>query len=566
MFADTLACLVLVLGIAFALARPLVERLALAPAESLVAGAGLSLVGAWLLAWGVFVAGLPLSFYWLLPVLAAAGWALSWKASRRVLRDPLARDLVVGQLIVSCWCIACLSFIRSYSGGAWIGDWVEHWERAHYFLRAWPADKPFYDIYELPARPPLANVLTATFLLMVRPFYADYQVIMALFSSLAYLPTGLLASRFGGRGAARMAVVVLLVSPLFVQNATYPWTKLPAAFFILGGLYFFLRVRDRDADPLRPGVVCALLLAGAILTHYSAGPYVAVLAAAWLAAGFRRRWEAAFVRATGAAVAAGACVLAPWFLWSVARFGVHSTFLSNTSVTALDRWQGSHLLKVALNLRDTLLPAPLRGFRGRLFVQSNPWGALRDQCFLLYQINLPLAFGSVGCVVLAREAWRAARAASPADRRFWVLCLAGFVLLSVAVYADREHYGIVHICLQSVVLLGLAFLAARWGRLGRGWRIALAAGWAVDVCLGIVLPFCIESFALDRWLAPGTPMGGAAGTYSLLYQENLREKIMAQLAYFADITTTPVALVLALMAALFGLALMRARPLPGGAA
>ena len=110
-----------------------------------------------------------------------------------------------------------------------------------------------------------------------------------------------------------------------------------------------------------------------------------------------------------AAAVAGACVLAPWFLWSIARYGVSSTFLSNTSVTALDRVQGSHLLKVVLNLRDTLIPAQLRGFHGRLFAQSSPWGALRDQCFLLYQINLPLALGSVGCVVVAREAWRARR-------------------------------------------------------------------------------------------------------------------------------------------------------------
>ncbi|HEY1763713.1 MAG TPA: hypothetical protein VGF85_02240 [Opitutaceae bacterium] len=566
MFADTLACLVLVLGVAFGLARPVVDRLRLAPAESLVAGTGLSLIGAWAVAWVVFVGGLPLGGYWLLAVLGAAGWALSWKAAGRVLADPLARDLVLGQLIVTCSCIAWLAFVRSYSGGAWMGDWVEHWERARYFLRAWPADKPFYDIYQLPARPPLANVLTATFLLMVRPVYADYQVIMAILSSLAFLPTGLLASRFGGRAAARMAVVIVLVSPLFIQNATYPWTKLPAAFFILGGIYFFLRVRDGDGEALIPGVVCALLLGGAVVTHYSAGPYVAVLAAAWIALGFRRRWPGAYARATGAAIVAGACVLAPWFLWSVARYGVNGTFLSNTSVTALDRWQGSHLLKVALNLRDTLVPAPLRGFQGRLFRQDNPWGALRDQCFLLYQINLPLAFGSVGFVVLAREAWRAARGASTSDRWFWSLCLSGFLVLSIAVYADREHYGIVHICLQSVVLLGLAFLAARWGRIGRGWRIALVAGWAVDVALGIALQFSIESFALDRWLRPGIPVGGAATTYSLLYQENLREKIMAQLAYFADITTTPPVLVLALVAALFGLAVMRARSLPAGAA
>jgi len=407
MIADTLACLLLVLGVAFGLSLPLVGRFRLAPAETVVAGAALSLIMAWGIAWAVFTSGCPLGGYWLLPALAAAGLALGWRGAGRLAADPAARDLVAGQLIVTGWCVAWLSFVRNHSGGAWMGDWLEHWERARFFLRDWPRDTPFIDIYEMPARPPLANVLTAAFLRMTQADYAHFQVIMTALCSLAYLPMGLLASRFGGRSAARVAAVILMINPLFLQNATYPWTKLPAVFFILAGFYFFLRVRDDDDVSGRAAVVCALLLGGAILTHYSAGPYVGVLAVAWLAMGWRRRRDPGFLRMTAAAAAAGACVLAPWFAWSVAQYGWHGTFLSNSSVTSLGRWQGSHLVKIALNVRDTLLPPQARGFRGALFRQSSRWGALRDQFFLLYQINLPLAMGSVGCVAIAREAFRA---------------------------------------------------------------------------------------------------------------------------------------------------------------
>jgi hypothetical protein len=45
-------------------------------------------------------------------------------------------------------------------------------------------------------------------------------------------------------------------------------------------------------------------------------------------------------------------------------------------------------------------------------------------------------------------------------------------------------------------------------------------------------------------------------------QLNLDEKIIAQLPYFADILPTPPALVLALLAAIFCMALLRARRLP----
>jgi 4-amino-4-deoxy-L-arabinose transferase-like glycosyltransferase len=561
MISDTLVCLLLVLGVVSGLSQPFIGRFRLEPAETVVAGAALSLVGAWGIAWAVFASGCPLWGYWLLPAFAAAGLACGWRGAARLAADPAARDLMAGQLLVTGWCVGWLSFVRSHSGGAWMLDWLEHWQRALFFLRDWPPGRPFIDIFEMPARPPLANVLAAAFMRMTQADYAHFQVIMAALCSLAYLPVGLLAGRFGGRSAARVAAVVLMVNPLFLQNATYPWTKLPAAFLILAGLYFFLRVRDNNALPGRSAVLCALILGGAVVTHYSAGPYVCVLALAWIAQGWGRR-DPAFLRMTAAAAAAGACVLAPWFIWSVARYGWHNTFLSNSSVTTLERWQGSHLLKVALNLRDTLLPPQARGFRGSLFSQTSRWGALRDQCFLLYQVNLPLALGSVGFVAVLREAFRAAKAAQPRDRLFWTLVLAGFVLLSVAVYGDREHYGIVHICLQSVVLLALAFLASRWRGLGRAWRLALIAGWTVDFCLGIALQFAVEDFAIDRWLLPGRSLAVVSRTYSLVSQENLNEKIIAHLAYFADILATPPALVVALLGAIFCMALLRARRAP----
>jgi len=562
MIVDTLVCILLVLGVTFGLSLNLVGLFRLRPAESVVAGAALSLVAAWGFAWAVFVSGAPLWAYALLPAFAAAGVASTaanprWAAG--LARDPGARDLLVGQLIVTGWCVGWLAFVRSHSGGAWTGDSYEHWERAHFFLRQWPADRLFIGLFQMPARPPLANVLAAAFLRMTREDYAHYQLISAILSSLAFLPVGLLAGRFGGPRAARVALVAMMLNPLFLQNATYPWTKLLAVFFILTGLYFFLRVRDGGPAQGRASAVCALSLAGAVLTHYSAGPYVATLALLWLAMGWRRRWAAPYPGMTAAAVLTGACVLAPWFAWSVAEYGWGGTFLSNSSVTTLGRWQGSHLVKVALNLRDTLIPPQARGFRGTLFRQSSPWGALRDQCFILYQVNLPLALGCVGWLAVARGVWREWGAAAARDRLFWALAICGFLVGSIAVYGDREHYGITHICLQSVVLLGVAFLASMWGRLGRGWRTALVAGWAVDFSLGIALQFAVEDFAIDRWLSPGLPLPEVARTYSGVAQANLDEKIIAQLPYFADILPAPPALVLALLAAIFCMALLRAR-------
>ncbi len=565
MIADTLVCLLLVLGVVFGLSRPVADLFRLGPAETVVAGAGLSLVAAWGVCWAVFATGCPLSAYWSVPALACAGLLASPRRTAALFADPAARDLMTGQLVVTGWCVGWLSFVKNHSGGAWTGDAFEHWERALCFLRLWPHDRLFLSLYELPARPPLANVLTAAFLRMTAVNYAHFQVVSAVLGSLAYLPVGLLAARFGGRPAARVAALAVMVNPLFVQNATYPWTKLPAAFFVLSALYFFLRVRDRDAGRQRAALLCALLLGGALLTHYSAGPYVVVIAAAWVAMGVRGGWGGGFARMTALCAAAGLLVIAPWFAWSVAQYGWHGTFLSNSSVMMM-RIPGSPLLRMVLNLRDTLIPPQVRGFRGTLFQQSSPWGALRDQFFLVYQLNLLLALGLVGWAAVARESVRAARASGPSDRAFWILAVAGIVVASLATYGDHDHYGNAHICLQPLVLLGLAFLASRWGGLGRGWRAALAAGWAVDFCMGIALQFAVEDFALDRWLTPRLSLLEVSRTYTLVSQQNLEEKLVSGDAYFSDLLPTRPALILVLLGAILCMAAVRAFGAPRGEA
>jgi 4-amino-4-deoxy-L-arabinose transferase-like glycosyltransferase len=561
MIVDTLVCLLLVLGVAFGMSRAIVDRLGFRPAESLVAGAALSLIGAWAVAWVIFIGGADLSAYRLVPLMAALGLFFGRRSASRILADPEARDLAMGQLIVTAWCAAFLSFVRVHSGGAWTGDSVEHWERAGFFLRRLPMDHVFIGTFILPARPPLANVLTAALMRVTADDYAHFQVITAALCSLAYLPVGLLAGRFGGRAAPRMAALVLMLSPLFMQNATYPWTKLEAAFFVLAGLYFFLRVRDGDA-PRGAGVVCALCLGGAVVTHYSAGPYVVVLVAAWIALGFRRKWDGPFVRTTLASAAAGACVLAPWFAWSAAKYGLHDTFLSNSTVSMVAKYPGNPAEAMVLNMRDSLVPPQVRGYAGRMFVQSSPWGALRDQCFLVYQLNPLLALGCVGWAAVAWGLVREARTAGRRSRVFWTLVLGSSFFLCFATYGDRDHYGIGHICLQPLVLLGLAFLASRWGSLGRGWRLALIVGWAVDFSLGIALQFAVEDFALDRWLTPGRNLMEVSRSYSLISQENLMEKFIAHLAYFADILPAPPSLMLLLLGALLTVAILRVRGAP----
>ena len=562
MLLDLLAGLLIFPVVALGLAWPLAARLTLAPAEKLGASVALSLLGTFLFAWMVYVCALPVAVLRALPLLAAAGLVAGRRSLGAALGDTEARALLATQLIVTAWCVGWLALVASYSGGAWTGDWFGHWDRARFFLERWPRDKLFDGFDPITSRPPLANVVIGALLGLTRTSFAVYQLLTALFGSLAFFPAALLAQRFrprpcsGGHAVAVLAVLFML-NPLFVQNATFAWTKLPAAFFVLTALYFFLRAHDSDAPPAA-GVLCAASLAAGLLAHYSAGPYAVLLALAWLALGWPRRRDQAWRHTTALAALAGGLVLATWFGWSLAVFGARHTLLSNTTVTDQAPTAGAQLIVVALNLRDTLVPHFLRGADFGAFRQSSPWGWWRDWFFQLYQVNFFFAFGSLGWAAILAGLVRTWRGAAARSRGFWAFFISGATVLGVAVHGARDSAGLVHICLQPLVLLGLAFLASRWTTLSFAWQRALVAGLTVDFFLGIALQFAVESYALDHWVNPGRPAGATYLSYSPFAMMNLRAKLQNQWVFLGDVFSPHAALVVVALAALLGLALARA--------
>lgn len=551
--------------VTFGLAWPFAARLNLDQAEKLVASVVLSLLATYLVAFVIYVLRLPVATFYLLPVLGAVGLLTGFQSFKLSFRDPVARAMLVGQLLVTGWCVGWLFFIVSYSGGGWASDWFEHWERTRFFLDHLATDTRFLALYPLPARPPLANLVTGALLAASPGTYAHYQLFMALLNSLAFLPAALLVRRWQVRpagaptrsafGAVAVLAVLLMLNPSFVENATFAWTKLITVCFVLSGLYFFLRTFDPDA-PRATAPLSAAALASGVLAHYSAGPYVLVLAVAWLVLG---RARATFWRQTLLLAAIGALILATWLGWSLATYGAHTTLLSNSSVDVKDAHQGSQLLKIALNLRDTIVPHFWRPLDASLIAQTSRWGYWHDWFFQLYQLNLFLMFGSVGWLVLGRELRRSWAASGPRGRWFWATFVVGVVLLGVAVHGARDTWGLGHICLQGLVVLGLAYLAAHWTALSRGWRIVLIAGAVCDFFLGIALHFSVQSFLFDGWFSPEHPLDPTLPDYSLVTRMNAAAKSYHHLAFFSEASLVPPALVLVLLAVILGVALARAR-------
>ena len=537
--------------VTFGLGWPIANRLALDLAEKLLASVGLSLCAIFLAAWTIYVFALPTAVIWTLPVFAMGGMLARPVSLIAAIRDSTLRSLLLPQIIVTAWCLGWLALVTSYSGGGWTADWFEHWERARFFVEQRTPDFRFLGHYSFTARPPLANFVNGAFLRLGPGSFWHYQVISTLLGSLVFLPAALCARSLGaGKREVAMVGVLLMVNPLFVQNATFAWTKLPAAFFVLSAVYFFRRTLDSDGPRAAP-LLCAINLAAAVLCHYSAIPYAIVIAVAWMMGvrsrriTFRASWQASLL---------GIGLLTTWFGWAFATYGVQGTFLANSSVAGASDSVTAQLIRIGLNLRDTIVPHFWRDIPGALIAQSSQLGAWRDWWFQLYQLNLLFAFGSVGWLVILILLSRELRQTAAKRVAATTSAVIATILLGVAAHGSRDAWGLTHICLQPLVLLGIVYLGSRWKKLNRAWRTVVVAGATLDFSLGIALHFKLQSHALSYWLAPKLSLEAWANTYNPGAVMNLAGKLVNRVEFLADVSPFSPLLVLAFLAALLGVA------------
>ena len=220
----------------------------------------------------------------------------------------------------------------------------------------------------------------------------------------------------------------------------------------------------------------------------------------------------------------------------------------------------SFLQEKGYNLFATLVPHQLRMVDYDFIAQASRLGWVRDYFFLLYQVNLPMMFGSGGGVVLAWllcKAWRQ-RHPAPASpgKGFWVWLISCAIVLGVAMCGGIYPWGVAHACLLSLVILGLAFLAASWDDAPRWLQIVFAVSLAVDFALGVGLQFFLQN--LPHPVGEVLRDGGAQfvrdyGTSTLV---NLQAKLLLRCEFVGDWPINR-PLLLALLTSLFALAVLR---------
>ena len=523
---------------------PMVASWRAESAPRLVAAVCLSIIVTYIVGWLIYTLGIPNEAVFGLVPLAIIGLLVRHRELRDTVSDPLVRRLLVAQTIVLVWNMSWLCIVLSYSGGGWTGDWFGHWQRCQFFLKRPPVDILFNGFDPLPSRPPLVNVVVADWLAIAGNEFPNYQIAMTAWSSLAFLPAGLLAVRAaraipGGSPSCAIALLAIFVmaSPMAVQNTTFAWTKLPAAVFTLAAVEFFLTARPWAGDGIRrtPAILCGLSVAAALLAHYSAAPYAIVLAGAWLAGGLRSRPRRLWLVVTAAAALAGLLLLATWFGWALATYGPAGTFLSNTTATDRAPTIGAHLARLGANVLDTVVPHFLRPLDRSLIRQASPWGFVRDWWFECYQLNLLMIFGCVGWLLVIVAGMKQLRLIHVGHRGAWLVSVALVVLLGLASVSSRDTWGVAHICMHPLVLAGLACVAGSWGGIAPPLRRLFAVGAAFDLVFGILLHYAVQGFIIDRWLTPDRTLNDIAYSYNQIAAGNYVIKNAAAWRFVGDV-------------------------------
>ncbi len=472
-----------------------VRHLRWRPLETLCASVTLSLFLLYLAASIIY--GLEVAPAWsYAPTVLSVVAAIACRSDlRRLWHHRETRSTVLAFPVIFLWLVLLLLLVRNYSGGRWYGDWYEHYERAMFFADHFPLYTKLFGNYLLPARPPMMNLLTALLFWQVAPRFELFQVSFAFMNALVLLPCALIAPSLIARTRNRAWLIAgfLALNPMFVQNSVYTWTKLFAAFYSLTALGLYLSAWRRNDSPR---IVAAFAcLATAMIVHYSAAPLVLFLGAHYVFVLFRRRhhrWRELIVSA-----AVGAAIMFTWLGWSFYAYGWKDTVGSNTTVTGSQNYSlVGNLGKIAENTFDTLVPFPLRG-RYENDASYDPHipqrglAYLRDWFFCIYQTSFPAMLGLGGLILviwLLGKLWiRPPKDPWQHHYVFWILCILVVAFIGIALVGSVESFGIAHICLQPLVLIGLTYAAIGLPHVPLTVRGLALLGLLIDAAFGVLL-------------------------------------------------------------------------------
>jgi hypothetical protein len=466
----------------------------------LATSVGISGVFLYLAAGAIYLLGISWQWGFAITALCALAMAIEWRELRRWWKDPAARSMLIGWLLIEIWIVLANLEIRHFA--IWIGDWVEHYERALFFLQHWAMSQQVYGPYAITARPPMMNLIEALFMGQSGSGYEFYQVAAGFLNAALYVAVAGLAIDWGGKRMGGLVAALMALSPWFVQNATYPWTKLFCAFYAVLGIWFYWRAISDEAaaESSRLKVMSLLMLTAGCLVHYSA----AIVAVFIVFHDLFKHWPQ--WRRIVFSWAICGLLMVTWVGWVCATFGWRGATGNTTTVYEAQRNSATVLAKnIAENAAYSLIPRAILDPAATMHIVRSDeffWSKFRDVIFLAYEPGLLLAWGVGGMVAMG---WMLENARRERGKIFWIGLVSWIYVGGLLVCTPPSYYlgGVAHVLLQPVVWVGLAWLVSRSGRMPRWLLHVWWFGIFLDACW-LMLHIGLEGRVLHYGIDPNT--------------------------------------------------------------
>ena len=218
-------------------------------------------------------------------------------------------------------------------------------------------------------------------------------------------------------------------------------------------------------------------------------------------------------------------LLASWLGWSIAVYGIRTTFASNTSATLSRAYPGRNLAKIAGNLTDSIVPVVLRNhFLLDDFSRQGLAGRIRDDAFIFYQTNAIFGMGLIGgpLILWLLYHFLFRRFRFGPERRFWLAMIPFCVVVGIASTGERDPLGKAQLTLLPLEILGLSLLASLFP-LRRALLALVITGCLIDCSFGILLHVGLESLenSSQKTIFPGLSVGGGKQSDPVLTPDSL---------------------------------------------
>ena len=278
------------------------------------------------------------------------------------------------------------TLIPLYFGGLFYFDWFEHYLRSVFFLDRLPKNIVF-EGYIIPSRPPFFNIVCFFYLSILGGEFYKYQIVSTLLNSMIILSIYLFCKKFlniQNKNLFLIVSILTLLNPAILRQITYTWTKAFCSFYIITGLYFYLRfIKEENTIFL---ITSSFLFGISFIVHFSAGSYIVPV---FLHLFFKTVFNKKLIKKSALFFLTFLTVIFTYFSWSIKNYGVYRTFLATN---AFQQQKNLSLInrieKDLFNFKKTLIPYPLKIYM-RIFENSELLYKLFNNFHSVYICTIP---------------------------------------------------------------------------------------------------------------------------------------------------------------------------------